>query len=125
MAFLAEAREDYAEMAELFEQADAGRTDFYILYFLGRAHRLNSNIEDAVTTLSRAVTYIDAADHLALFPFNILVHYELGLAYEASGWNQKAADSYTKFLDIWKGADFESAEMADAGERLARLSATP
>ena len=43
------------------------------------------------------------------------------MAYEASGWHDKAAAQYTEFLDIWKHADPGIAEVDDAKERLARL----
>jgi tetratricopeptide (TPR) repeat protein/TolB-like protein len=48
-------------------------------------------------------------------------HYLLGLAYEQSGWNDKATEQYEEFLDIWKDADPGIAEVDDARERLARL----
>jgi tetratricopeptide (TPR) repeat protein len=48
-------------------------------------------------------------------------HYLLGLAYEQSGWNDKAIEQYEEFLDIWKGADPGIDEIEDARRRLTEL----
>jgi len=53
----------------------------------------------------------------------VKAHYLLGLAYEKSGWNQKAIEKYEEFLDIWKDADPGLREVDDAKARLARLKA--
>jgi len=45
----------------------------------------------------------------------------LGLAYERSGWRDRAVEQYEEFLDIWKAADPGIAEIEDARERLAGL----
>ncbi|MGH8004476.1 MAG: tetratricopeptide repeat protein [Limisphaerales bacterium] len=51
----------------------------------------------------------------------VKAHYWLGVAYEQTGEKEKAQKEYEKFLEIWKDADFNSPELADAKERLARL----
>ncbi|MBI4720858.1 MAG: hypothetical protein HY770_06485, partial [Chitinivibrionia bacterium] len=51
----------------------------------------------------------------------VKAHYLLGLAYEQSGWNDKAIEQYREFLDIWKDADPDLKEPADARKRLKRL----
>jgi serine/threonine protein kinase/tetratricopeptide (TPR) repeat protein len=48
-------------------------------------------------------------------------HYMLGIAYEQSGWTNKAVEQYEEFLEIWKDADPGISEVEDARERLARL----
>ncbi len=47
--------------------------------------------------------------------------YTLGRIYQERGWNEKARDSFRKFLDLWKDADSGLAELADARTRLAVL----
>ena len=50
-----------------------------------------------------------------------LCHYELGRAYEMSGWTRKAIEKYQFFLDLWKDADPGLPAVADAKSRLAAL----
>jgi tetratricopeptide (TPR) repeat protein/predicted Ser/Thr protein kinase len=52
---------------------------------------------------------------------SVKCHYQLGLAYEKSGWDTKAVEQYGEFVDIWKNADPGIPEIADARQRLARL----
>jgi len=47
--------------------------------------------------------------------------YMLGRIYQERGWNEKARDSFRKFLDLWKDADSGLPEVADARKRLANL----
>ncbi len=51
----------------------------------------------------------------------VKAHYWLGVAYEQKGDKEKARKEYEKFLEIWKDADFNSPEIADAKQRLERL----
>ncbi len=53
----------------------------------------------------------------------VKAYYLLGLAYEKSGWNNKAVAEYEEFLDIWKNADPGIPEVTDAKERLRKLKA--
>ncbi len=48
-------------------------------------------------------------------------HYLLGLAYERSGWTNKAIEQYEEFLKIWEDADPGIPEVEDAKQRLAEL----
>jgi hypothetical protein len=48
--------------------------------------------------------------------------YMLGRMYEERGWNEKARDSFQKFLDLWKDADPDRPEVTDARKRLASLT---
>ena len=52
---------------------------------------------------------------------SVLVYYQLGRAYEDSGWKNKAIAAYEEFLEIWKDADPGMKEVEDARERLATL----
>ncbi len=53
---------------------------------------------------------------------SVKAHYWLGVAYEQLGNKAKAKEEYEKFLEIWKDADFNSPELADAKARLAKLN---
>jgi tetratricopeptide (TPR) repeat protein/predicted Ser/Thr protein kinase len=77
-------------------------------------------VGDAVAMYQEAlVTYDEsrATDVIA----TVLVHYWLGMAYEESGWNDKAIRQYETFLDIWKDADPGLPDVEDAKARLVRL----
>jgi len=50
-----------------------------------------------------------------------LAHYELGKLYEQKGELEEAVNYYKRFLDIWKDADPDLADFADAKKRLAQL----
>lgn len=54
----------------------------------------------------------------------IKAHYWLGIAYEQQGKRELAIKEYSQFLQIWKNADFKSAELADAKARLGKLRGT-
>ncbi len=54
---------------------------------------------------------------------SVLVYYQLGRAYEGSGWKNKAMAAYEEFLEIWKDADPGIDEVEDARARLANLKA--
>jgi tetratricopeptide (TPR) repeat protein/predicted Ser/Thr protein kinase len=99
-----EAGEPYLHLRVLTARAciDAGR--------LGRAVEL---LEAALKRYdyTRATTPI----------WSVKAHYWLGLAYEGSGWKDKAAAEYETFLDIWKDADQGIPAVEDARRRLEGL----
>jgi hypothetical protein len=51
----------------------------------------------------------------------VVVYYQLGRAYEGSGWKNKAIAAYEEFLEIWKDADPGLKDVEDARERLSKL----
>lgn len=53
----------------------------------------------------------------------VKAHYLLGMAYEMSGWNERAIEQYQIFLDIWRDADPGIQSVEDARARLERLRA--
>jgi tetratricopeptide (TPR) repeat protein len=120
LALLAEERGDLDEAARLYWESMQVWRDFYGMYEYGRLSRLRGRLDDAVTWLTRARDDVDQ-DRLTVLPFSVLVYYQLGLAYEASGWTDKAIDSYRRFLEIWHEADPRPIEMDDARTRLTAL----
>jgi hypothetical protein len=52
---------------------------------------------------------------------HVLLHYELGQAYEKTGRKVDAIDQYETFLNIWKNADEELGSVKDAKRRLSSL----
>jgi tetratricopeptide (TPR) repeat protein len=52
---------------------------------------------------------------------SVKLHYYLAIAYEESGWNNKAIEQYETFLEIWSQADEGLKSVDDAEKRLASL----
>jgi len=89
-------------------------------YDLARAYIESNRLGEAVEILEKTTNRYD--DLRARRPIrSVKVHYLLGLAYEKSGWSNKAIEQYEIFLDIWKNADEGIVEIEDAKERLAKL----
>ena len=70
------------------------------------------NFEDAAAALERATS----GDNVTGYMWN-----NLGMAYEQSGWNDKAIEEYDRFLELWGNGDPELVKVKDTRERLARL----
>jgi tetratricopeptide (TPR) repeat protein/predicted Ser/Thr protein kinase len=93
---------------------------FWSYTILARCYSGLNRVGDAVETFERASTMYDQSRVEELISA-VLVYYWLGIAYEQSGWNEKAAEQYRTFLDIWRDADEGLPEVEDAKIRLARL----
>ena len=76
--------------------------------------------ETGPISISKAEKTYDRSRNLHV-TFSVRVHYWLGQAYEASGWNDKAIQQYEKLLEVWKDADEGLESVEDAKERLAKL----
>ncbi len=102
------------------KQSSDTKESFHTKRTLGRAYLENGQLAEAVEFLSGAVTRLDDsqafAGHLA-----VLARYDLGRAYEQSGWTQKAIAEYERFLAIWVDAEGQIPEIEDAKARLTNL----
>jgi serine/threonine protein kinase/tetratricopeptide (TPR) repeat protein len=87
---------------------------------LGEMHLESGRLGEAVTELEKALSRYDNT-RLMYAVGAVKGHYLLGLAYEKSGWTNKAIQQYEEFLDIWKNADPGIEEIQDAKDHLARL----
>jgi tetratricopeptide (TPR) repeat protein len=76
----------------------------------------------AVARLEKALSRYDLSRALSTVRA-VKAYYLLGMAYEASGWNEKAIEQYETFLEIWKDADPGIQAVEDARGRLERLRA--
>ncbi|MEJ2719792.1 MAG: protein kinase [bacterium] len=93
---------------------------FIIAYDLGVAYLAAGRLSEAVEELER---YLGQAMWASLYiPLNrVRAYYYLGIAFEKSGWRDKAIEQYETFLEIWKDADPDLKEIDDAKRRLSAL----
>ncbi|UCC43380.1 MAG: tetratricopeptide repeat protein [Candidatus Zixiibacteriota bacterium] len=107
-----------------FETVDSLKRTYFSEYLLARALIASGRYQAGAKILeglARSFTVI----RLAYSTWDVTGHYYLGLAYEGLGRRREAEQEYRRFLDIWSEADYRSAEMADAAERLSRLENSP
>jgi serine/threonine protein kinase/Flp pilus assembly protein TadD len=105
-----------------FEKAARDVPYFWVHYPLAEAYLEAGRLGEAVAEFEKVLlTYDVYRPYLAISA--VKAHYLLGLAYEKSGWNNKAIEKYEEFLDIWKNADPGIPEVQDAKERLEKLRA--
>jgi len=89
---------------------------------LADAYLQAGKLDEAVAQLEQALSRYD--DNRAWgTTMAVKAYYLLGLAYEKSGWDNKAIEQYEEFLEIWKHADPGIPEVEDAKERLKKLKA--
>ncbi len=116
------AKGNKAAAVDYYKKADmeANYPYFWLRYLLARAYFESGSLSDAVSVLEKALLRYDAVRAGETFK-GVMAYYLLALAYEKSGWKEKAIEQYEEFLDIWKNADPGIPEVADAKERLKRL----
>jgi tetratricopeptide (TPR) repeat protein len=98
-----------------------GQLNFDCCYLLANAYLETGDLSGAVSLLERALSSYGHF-HLRSLIWTVKAHYLLGLAYERSGWTNKAIEKYEEFLEIWKDADEGLPEVEDAKARLALLT---
>jgi serine/threonine protein kinase/tetratricopeptide (TPR) repeat protein len=86
---------------------------------LARAYRKAGNLDKAIEVYRKLLTFDPASqDRRIRIP---VYHYRLGRLYEDKGLQDKAAEQYRVFLDLWKDADPGLPEVEDAKKRLAAI----
>ncbi len=114
------AKGDLEAATEYFEEANGLLPMFVCYVYLGRCYSGLGRTGDAVEAFEQASITYDGS-RLTDVILAALVHYWLGMAYEESGWKNKAIGQYETFLNIWKDADPGLPDVEDAKARLARL----
>jgi tetratricopeptide (TPR) repeat protein len=113
--------QQYDTAAVYWEKVLTGEPKYFpALMYLGTSYLEANQLGNAVSTLEEASTIFDLTRG-GTADMGVLCYYQLGRAYEASGWTDKAATRYEKFLEIWKDADPGIKEVEDATSRLDRL----
>lgn len=114
---------DSAGAIRHYETADSLVPNQYLLgYGLATAYLMADRAKDAVSLLEALLNRYDES-RVSYPPKAVKGIYLLGTAYEAAGESDKAIAQYRKFLEIWKDADSELKEIADARRRLEQLGA--
>jgi cytochrome c-type biogenesis protein CcmH/NrfG len=102
------------------EGPERTRVSFWPLYTLAKSYLEAGRLAEAVDGFESVLSQIDGGT-----PVNgvrlVRAHYLLGIAYEESGWSNKAIEQYEEFLETWKDADPGLPEVEDATRRLAEL----
>jgi len=93
--------------------------DEYVAYYIDLLARIYAERGD----VSRAIQEYERLFKLSVsgvpsFLIHPLYHYRLGILYERANEAAKAKAQYEKFLDLWKDADPDIAEVEDARKRL-------
>lgn len=111
---------DHASAIRLYLLADSLLDQHFLSIMLGRAYIESGQLDKAVSRLEKATT--DFSESRLFSPIgSVLMHYYLGIAYEKSGWNDRAAEQFEKFLGLWHKAPADQEEVADARNRLMKL----
>ncbi len=84
-----------------------------------RAYIQTGNINKAVAEYEKLVTFDPRKNELSLI--HPLYRYRLAKLYEQKGLKDKAISQYLRFLDLWKDADPDRPEPADARKRVLEL----
>jgi tetratricopeptide (TPR) repeat protein len=86
---------------------------------LAKAYVRNGDLEKAIIEYEKLITRdLSSNNRRLIYP---VYHYRLAKLYEDTGQRIKAIDAYGKFLEIWKDADEDLDEVADARLRLAAV----
>ncbi len=113
---------NYGGAAEQFQTSLDFADHFLVRYCLARSYLEAGRIADAVREYDRLLR-----NHPRDKPIEALraakAYYYAGIAYERSGWTDRAIATYESFLDLWKDADPGLEVLDDARVRLARLHA--
>jgi tetratricopeptide (TPR) repeat protein len=111
----------YRDAIHEFERIDPTARIALVGGLLAQSYLREGMNEKAVNELERFLRYQNG--FRIQHPHDgVRCFYWLGLAYEQSGWKDKAAKQYETFLEIWKNADPGIPEIDDAKARLAKLT---
>jgi tetratricopeptide (TPR) repeat protein len=123
-SMIAIAEKRYPDAITELHAADVGSCTTCVAPLIGMVFDLAGQPDSAIATLTR---YTGANSIMGKMNndqyFLALSYRRLGELWENKGDKAKAAENYTKFIDLWKNADPElQPKVADAKARLAKLT---
>ena len=86
---------------------------------LARIYQKKGDLDKAIGEYERLIAFDPETKERRLI--HPKYHYRLAKLYEQKSWPGKAIEHYKKFLDLWKNADPDIAEVDDAKKRLSAL----
>jgi tetratricopeptide (TPR) repeat protein len=116
-------RGDFDSACHYLQEAQKTVKWFFVRYPMALAYLKAGRLSDAVREFERILERYERLTLYRMFDpvWAVTAHYYLGVAYEESGWNNKAIEQYGEFLDTWKDADPGIPEVEDAKGRLTKL----
>ena len=122
--FIASAEKRYGDAVTEFRAGDVGSCTTCVAPLLGMAFDLAGQPDSAIATLTRYTAAKSIMGKMNNDQYFLALSYRrLGELWENKGDKTKAAENYTKFIDLWKNADPElQPKVADAKARLAKLT---
>jgi tetratricopeptide (TPR) repeat protein len=93
----------------------------YMYYDLAHAFDQNGESDSAIAYYNKLISLTIGR----IYPGHIYAQsfYYLGKIYQNKGWDGKAIESYLKFLDLWKNADYDFRQIGEARKQLDILEA--
>ena len=101
-----------------WQKSAKNKQSYYRHVMLGRAYAEANKLSEAVKEFEWLQGDFLNPGRMGV---GTLLYYYSGLAYEKSGWNDKAISQYEEFLEVLKNADTITPEIEDARARLAKL----
>lgn len=86
---------------------------------LARAYQKTKNLDRAIEEYKKLLTFEPASQDRRLL--NPVYHYRLAKLYEQESLKEEAKKEYARFLELWKDANPDIPEFADAKRRFAQL----
>ncbi|MEP6492418.1 MAG: protein kinase [bacterium] len=116
----------YLDAAHEARASDVGMCTTCVLPIVAIAYDYAQQPDSAITAFTRYVTSTSIMNRFGSDGYFLAGSYKrLGELWEAKGDREKATQYYTKFIELWKGADPDlQPKVADARKRLARLADT-
>ena len=90
---------------------------------IGSCYLKTGRLGEAVEILEKGINRVDFSTRV--YTINrVVAQYELGVAYEESGWKNKAIAQYEEVIEIWNESEERNFRYVDAKERLKKLKAS-
>jgi tetratricopeptide (TPR) repeat protein len=118
--WLAFAQGDTSVAISHLSRAREASGSFFMRYAYAVACLKGHRLGEAVDAFRQILGSCDE-ERMGELGYSVLAEYQLGLAYEASGWSEEAKAQYRRFLEFWGKGDSDIPSVRDARARLVAL----